>query len=46
VPNQIGWFVATFAPPPFPVQAIKLTFDSTSLPGSDEIDAVQLVIAP
>ena len=44
--NQIAWFTATFAPPPFPVVAIKLTLDSAAVKGWNEIDAVQLVGEP
>ena len=45
-PNQIAWFVANFPPTAFPIQTIKLTFDSTALPGPDEIDAVQIITEP
>lgn len=41
--GQIAWFTATFEPPPFPVQAIKLTLDSVKVKGWNEIDAVQLI---
>src|SRR6185295_139068 len=41
--DQIAWFVATFEPPPFPVQAIRLTLDSAAVKGWNLIDAVQLV---
>jgi hypothetical protein len=44
--NQIAWFTATFVPPPFPVQTIKLTLDSVNVKGWNEIDAVQLVGDP
>jgi tetratricopeptide (TPR) repeat protein len=44
--NQIAWFTATFEPPPFSVQTIKLTLDSVKVKGWNEIDAVQLVGAP
>jgi hypothetical protein len=44
--NQIAWFTATFAPPRFPVVAIKLTLDSAAVKGWNEIDAVQLVGDP
>jgi hypothetical protein len=44
--SQTVWFVATFDPPPFPVQAIKLTLDSVTAKGWNEIDAVQLVGDP
>jgi hypothetical protein len=40
------WFVATFAPPAFPVVSIKLTLDSATAKGWNEIDAVQLVGEP
>ncbi len=45
-PNQIAWFATTFPPTSFPVQSITLTFDAASLPGPDEIDAVQIITAP
>jgi hypothetical protein len=44
--NQIAWFIATFEPPPFPVQTIKLTLDTTLVRGWNAIDAVQLVGNP
>jgi hypothetical protein len=44
--NQIAWFIATFEPPPFPVQTIKLTLDTTLVRGWNAIDAVQLVGDP
>ena len=44
--NRVEWFVASFAPPPFPVSAIQFTFDTTAWPGADEIDAVQLIAEP
>jgi hypothetical protein len=44
--SQTVWFTATFNPPPFPVQAIKLTLDSAAVKGWNEIDAVQLVGDP
>jgi len=45
-PARGAWFVVTFTPPPFPVQAIKLTLDSVTVKGWKEIDAVQLVGDP
>ena len=44
--SQTVWFVATFEPPAFPVQEIKLTLDSFTVKGWNEIDAVQLVGGP
>jgi hypothetical protein len=44
--TKVTWFIATFEPPPFPVQAVKLTFDSINVKGFNEIDAVQLVGDP
>ena len=44
--NQTAWFVATFDPPSFPVVAVKLTLDSATVKGWNEIDAVQLVGLP
>jgi hypothetical protein len=44
--DRISWFVATFAPPLFPVQSVKLTLDSAAVYGWNEIDAVQLVGDP
>ena len=44
--NKIVWFSVTFAPPPFPVQSVKLTINSAAVKGWNEIDAVQLVGSP
>jgi hypothetical protein len=41
--RQIAWFTATFDPPPFPVQSIKLSLRANESVG---IDAVQMVGDP
>jgi hypothetical protein len=44
--NQVGWLVAKFPATAQPVNAVRLSLDTASVKGWNEIDAVQLVGDP